>query len=109
MRDLSACSNQHLCPCPNGDCTRHGHCCECVAAHRERGNLPLCIRFESRTGEEVRFEAMAEPCGKVHGCVCPSTDCKIKGRCCECVVAHREGGTYPLCFIVKGVVEAQGE
>lgn len=31
------------CPCPK-DCPRHGKCCQCVAHHREHGNLPICLR-----------------------------------------------------------------
>ena len=31
------------CPCTK-TCPRHGKCCECVAHHREHGNLPKCLR-----------------------------------------------------------------
>lgn len=32
------------CPC-TADCPRHGKCCECVANHAGKGNLPACLRF----------------------------------------------------------------
>jgi len=32
------------CPCSNTACPRHGKCCECVKAHKEKGNLPSCLR-----------------------------------------------------------------
>jgi len=32
------------CTCPNNDCPRHGVCCDCVAYHREKKNLPVCLR-----------------------------------------------------------------
>mgnify|MGYP007011665726 CR=1 FL=1 len=31
------------CVCP-GNCERHGKCCECVAYHRGKGDLPFCLR-----------------------------------------------------------------
>lgn len=39
------------CPCPK-DCPRHGHCCACVAHHKQMGTaspagkakLPACLR-----------------------------------------------------------------
>lgn len=34
---------QIACTCPK-DCPRHGHCCACVAHHREHGKLPHCLR-----------------------------------------------------------------
>lgn len=36
--------NQHECPCTKPDCPNHGKCCECVAAHKSMGNLPICLR-----------------------------------------------------------------
>lgn len=36
--------NKEHCTCPNEACERHGACCECVRAHREMGNLPMCLR-----------------------------------------------------------------
>ena len=47
-RDTMACENkeknEEKCTCPNKNCERHGVCCECVRAHREAGNLPMCMR-----------------------------------------------------------------
>jgi hypothetical protein len=31
------------CPCASA-CERHGNCCECVAHHFGKGNLPACLR-----------------------------------------------------------------
>ena len=32
------------CPCKSDRCPNHAKCCACVAAHRTRGNLPVCLR-----------------------------------------------------------------
>ena len=37
-------TNKSACSCPNDKCDRQGICCECVAYHRERGQLPMCLR-----------------------------------------------------------------
>ncbi|WP_367270575.1 DUF6485 family protein [uncultured Rikenella sp.] len=31
------------CPCSATRCTRHGYCCQCVAHHRSKGQLPACF------------------------------------------------------------------
>jgi hypothetical protein len=36
--------NAEKCTCGNTNCGLHGICCECVRAHREGGNLPVCLR-----------------------------------------------------------------
>jgi hypothetical protein len=36
--------NKARCECPYESCPRHGVCCECVAYHRERGELPMCLK-----------------------------------------------------------------
>jgi hypothetical protein len=36
--------NEERCSCVSVDCSRHGVCCECIAYHRERGELPSCLR-----------------------------------------------------------------
>jgi len=30
------------CPCTYADCSKKGKCCECIAFHRGRGELPAC-------------------------------------------------------------------
>ena len=42
---INACPHKNIdCPCPK-DCPRHGHCCACVAHHKEHGKkLPACLR-----------------------------------------------------------------
>ena len=37
-------SNAAQCACKSKDCERRGLCCQCVASHRSRGNLPACLR-----------------------------------------------------------------
>jgi hypothetical protein len=37
--------NEKHCSCPSKDCKRHGLCCECVKHHKEKGQLPFCLRF----------------------------------------------------------------
>ena len=36
--------NAEQCTCGAEDCERRGVCCECVRAHRAKGNLPTCLR-----------------------------------------------------------------
>lgn len=36
------CENQRACACTYPGCPRKGICCECVAYHRDRGELPGC-------------------------------------------------------------------
>ncbi len=31
-------------------------------------------------------------------CNCTYEPCHRKGRCCECLVYHREAGEFPACF-----------
>jgi len=39
-----ACSNVTECPCKNASCDNHRKCCACIMNHRNRGNLPVCLR-----------------------------------------------------------------
>lgn len=34
--------NKVNCNCSHAGCPRHGICCDCVAAHRKKGQLPAC-------------------------------------------------------------------
>jgi len=34
--------NDTFCNCTYPGCPKHGVCCECVAYHRSRGELPAC-------------------------------------------------------------------
>ena len=42
----NTCPHNHIdCPCTKEGCPRHGHCCACVAHHKEHGTkLPACLR-----------------------------------------------------------------
>lgn len=44
MEKEKVCSNVHECSCPFTDCKNHGRCCDCIANHREMGNLPNCYK-----------------------------------------------------------------
>lgn len=35
--------NKKSCPCSYPDCPRKGICCECVAYHRVKGQIPACF------------------------------------------------------------------
>ena len=35
--------NTAQCACTNTSCSRWGKCCECIARHRERDELPGCL------------------------------------------------------------------
>jgi hypothetical protein len=36
------------CPCPSGNCPRHGKCGECVAHYGDNGKGPYCFRAKTR-------------------------------------------------------------
>lgn len=35
--------NSRSCSCSSTGCARRGVCCDCVAAHRAKGQLPACF------------------------------------------------------------------
>ncbi|MBN2203092.1 MAG: hypothetical protein JW700_02830 [Candidatus Aenigmarchaeota archaeon] len=37
-------SNEEDCPCTYTTCERHGVCCECISFHKNRKELPACLR-----------------------------------------------------------------
>lgn len=36
-------ANKEKCPCTYEGCPRKGKCCECIAYHKSRGELPGCL------------------------------------------------------------------
>ncbi len=40
--------NLKNCPCSWPNCERKGICCECVAHHRKKGELPACLFTEEK-------------------------------------------------------------
>ncbi len=36
--------NEKNCTCTHDPCERKGICCECITHHRERGELPACVK-----------------------------------------------------------------
>jgi len=53
------------CTCGSATCERRGRCCECVASHRSKGQLPGCLmpeelRATSRSvADFVRYHSQA--------------------------------------------------
>lgn len=41
------------CPC-TANCERHGSCAACVDNHRQKGNLPFCLRDIGKRQKEAR-------------------------------------------------------
>lgn len=37
-------------------------------------------------------------CQNVKECACPKTTCPNHGRCCACVIKHRETDSLPYCL-----------
>jgi len=37
-------------------------------------------------------------CPNVKGCVCPKPECENHGKCCDCVIKHRESDSLPYCL-----------
>ncbi|MEG1107082.1 MAG: DUF6485 family protein [Eubacterium sp.] len=47
--EISLCQkieNEKKCPCTAYECKQHGICCECIAKHRGRGQIPGCLFSE---------------------------------------------------------------
>ena len=38
------------------------------------------------------------PCPNAKECACPKTACQNHGKCCDCVVKHRETDSLPFCL-----------
>ena len=55
--------NLKNCPCTYPGCPRKGKCCECIAHHRENGELPGCL-FPSKV--EKTFDRSIEAFIKVN-------------------------------------------
>ncbi len=43
-QNLQSNKQQCTCTCSCSGCTRHGACCQCIAYHRQNGDLPSCLR-----------------------------------------------------------------
>ena len=52
-----ACDNTYACTCTY-HCERHAKCCECVAYHRSRGEIPGC--FFSKDTEKTYDRSLAK-------------------------------------------------
>jgi len=39
-------------------------------------------------------------CANTKACACPRKECENNGRCCACVVKHRETDSVPFCMFV---------
>ena len=37
-------------------------------------------------------------CASVKECACPKTTCENHGKCCTCVIKHRETDSLPFCL-----------
>ncbi len=35
-------NSSNECPCTYAGCPRHGNCCQCVAYHRDKGQITAC-------------------------------------------------------------------
>jgi len=55
--------NLKNCPCTYPGCPRKGKCCECIAYHKKRGELPGCL-FSPE--EEKTFDRSIESFIKAH-------------------------------------------
>ena len=46
----------------------------------------------------IKPKQAVKPCKNVPKCVCPKSECPNHGKCCSCVIKHREGGNLPFCL-----------
>lgn len=47
------------CSCPKTECPRHGHCCQCIVAHKSRSADPIIKRFPHCLRELVQERSRA--------------------------------------------------
>ena len=40
------------------------------------------------------------PCSSVNECACPKKTCPNNGRCCACVIKHKETDSLPFCLFL---------
>ena len=48
--------NEEKCLCPHKECANHGKCCQCVNSHRDRHNLPMCLRIMLEKQEKEKAQ-----------------------------------------------------
>jgi len=56
MECISSQTKEH-CTCTCTACDKHGHCCKCVAHHRDKGEIPGC--FFTPGGERLWDRSLA--------------------------------------------------
>jgi len=59
----------------------------------------IAQRCSNQYGFEL-YEIENENCTNIKDCACPKTKCKNHGKCCDCVVKHRETGSLPFCLFL---------
>jgi len=37
-------------------------------------------------------------CSNVTSCACPKVECENHGKCCDCVIKHRDTDSLPYCL-----------
>jgi len=40
-------------------------------------------------------------CENVKECACPKTECENNGKCCACVIKHRDTDSVPFCLFLN--------
>ena len=58
--------NLESCTCTYSSCNKRGLCCECVAYHRSRGEIPGC--FFTKEGEATWDRSIEKLCQDRGGC-----------------------------------------
>jgi len=46
----------------------------------------------------VKHKQAVKPCKNVPKCSCEKIECENHGKCCSCVINHRERGSLPFCL-----------
>jgi hypothetical protein len=65
MKECKKASNLSYCTCTYEPCSKKGLCCECIAYHNSRGELPGCVfpKDAERTYDRS-VEAFIRACSK---------------------------------------------
>lgn len=98
-----ACPNVKECICPKTTCPNHGKCCACVIKHRgtDRSiNGSTRYALACKDCKQNKGEVPGMSCPNVKECACPKKTCPNNGRCCACVIKHRETDSLPYCLFL---------
>jgi len=65
--------------------------------HKRVGEFVRSVT-KDRACVDYSLTTQSTKCPNVSVCPCSKTECENNGKCCSCVVKHRDGGNLPFCL-----------